>query len=49
LAAERAQAIANYIVKKGGIANERVFILDTAIDPAREGNGIFSLLSLKAD
>ncbi len=49
LAAERAQAIANYIVKKGGIANERVFILDTAIDPKREGNGIVSLLSLKAD
>lgn len=49
LAAERAQAIANYIVKKGGIANERVFILDTAIDPAREGDGIVSLLSLKAD
>ncbi len=49
LAAERAQAIANYIVQKGGIANERVFILDTAIDPEREGNGIVSLLSLKAD
>lgn len=49
LAAERAQAIANYIVQKGGIANERVFILDTAIDPVREGNGIVSLLSLKAD
>ncbi len=49
LAAERAQAIANYIVKKGGIANERVFILDTAIDPAREGDGIVSLLSLRAD
>jgi len=49
LAAERAQAIANYIVQKGGIANERVFILDTAIDPPREGNGIVSLLSLKAD
>lgn len=49
LAAERAQAIANYVVQKGGIANERVFILDTAIDPEREGNGIVSLLSLKAD
>ncbi|MGZ5575913.1 MAG: DUF748 domain-containing protein, partial [Methylobacter sp.] len=49
LAAERAQAIASYIVKKGGIANERIFILDTAIDPAREGNEIVSLLSLKAD
>ncbi|MGZ4969745.1 MAG: DUF748 domain-containing protein [Methylobacter sp.] len=49
LAAERAQAIARYIVQKGGIANDRVFILDTAIDPKREGNGIVSLLSLKAD
>ncbi|MDP1969941.1 MAG: DUF748 domain-containing protein, partial [Methylobacter sp.] len=49
LAAERAQAIARYIVQKGGIANERVFILDTVIDPAREGNGIVSLLSLKTD
>jgi hypothetical protein len=36
-------------VQKGGIANERVFILDTAIDPAREGDGIVSLLSLKVD
>jgi outer membrane protein OmpA-like peptidoglycan-associated protein len=49
LAAERAQAIANYIVRTGGIANERVFILDTAIDPERKGSGIVSLLSLKAD
>ncbi len=49
LAAERAQAIARYIVQKGGIANERVFILDTAIDPVREGNEIVSLLALKAD
>ncbi|MDO9271097.1 MAG: DUF748 domain-containing protein [Methylobacter sp.] len=49
LAAERAQAIARYIVQKGGIANERVFILDTVIDPAREGTGIVSLLFLKAD
>jgi len=49
LAAERAQAIANYVVQKGGTANERVFILDTAIDPEREDGGIVSLLSLKAD
>ena len=48
LATERAQAIANYIVKKGGIANERVFILDTVIDPEREGSEIVSLLFLKA-
>ncbi|WP_442919622.1 DUF748 domain-containing protein [Methylobacter sp.] len=49
LAAERAQAIARYIVQKGGIANDRVFILDTVIDPKREGSEIASLLSLKAD
>jgi hypothetical protein len=49
LAAERAQAIAKYIVQKGGIANERIFILDTAIDPAREDKEIVSLLSVKVD
>ncbi|MDO9424542.1 MAG: DUF748 domain-containing protein [Methylobacter sp.] len=49
LAAERARAIAGYLVQQGGIANERIFILNTAIDPKREGNGIVSLLSLKAD
>jgi hypothetical protein len=49
LAAERSQAIAKYIVQKGGIANDRVFILDTAIDPAREDKEIVSLLSLKVD
>ncbi len=49
LAAERAQAIARYIVQKGGIANERVFILDTAIDPKRENAEIVSTLSLKTD
>jgi flagellar motor protein MotB len=49
LASERAQAIARYIVQKGGIANERVFILDTAIDPPRENTEIASTLSLKTD
>ena len=49
LASQRAQAIASYLVQKGGIANDRIFILDTVIDPAREGKGIVSLLSLKAD
>ncbi len=49
LAAERAQAIAKYIVQKGGIENERVFILDTVIDPEREGSEIVSLLSLKTE
>ncbi|MDO9046930.1 MAG: DUF748 domain-containing protein [Methylobacter sp.] len=49
LAAERARAIAGYLVQQGGIANERIFILNTAIDPKREGNGIVSMLSIKAD
>jgi len=49
LAAKRAQAIAKYVVKQGGIVPERVFILDTAINPAREGQEIVSRLSLKAN
>jgi hypothetical protein len=50
LASKRAQAIAKYIVQQGGISNERVFILDPAIDPKREGDDakkIISFLSLK--
>jgi hypothetical protein len=49
LAAQRAQAIAKYIVQKGGIANDRVFILDTVIDPKRESAEIVSILSLRVD
>jgi outer membrane protein OmpA-like peptidoglycan-associated protein len=49
LATQRAQAIANYIVQKGGIANEQVFILDTVIDPKRESAEIVSVLSLRVD
>ena len=49
LAAQRAQAIAKYIVQKGGIANDRVFILDTVIDPERKSAEIISILSLKVD
>ncbi len=49
LASERSQAIAKYIVQKGGIPNERVFILDSAIDPKREGKNIVSALSLKTN
>jgi outer membrane protein OmpA-like peptidoglycan-associated protein len=48
LAAKRAQAIAKYVVQQGGILPERVFILDTAINPEREGQTIVSRLSLKA-
>jgi outer membrane protein OmpA-like peptidoglycan-associated protein len=49
LASDRAQAIAKYIVQKGGIPHERVFILDSAIDPKRDGKDIVSALSLKTD
>lgn len=48
LAAKRAQAIAKYIVQQGGISPEQVFILDTAINPEREGQAIVSRLSLRA-
>jgi hypothetical protein len=48
LAADRAQTIARYLVQQGGIENDRVFILDTAVDPKRENNDIVSTLSLKA-
>ncbi|MEF3074965.1 DUF748 domain-containing protein [Methylobacter sp. Wu1] len=48
LAADRAQAIARYLVQQGGIENDRVFILDTAVDPKRENSDIVSTLSLKA-
>jgi uncharacterized protein involved in outer membrane biogenesis len=49
LASNRARTIAKYIVQKGGIPNERVFILDTALDPKREGKDIVSALSLKTN
>jgi hypothetical protein len=49
LANDRAQAIAKYIVQKGGIPNGRVFILDSALDPKREGKDVVSALSLKAN
>jgi outer membrane protein OmpA-like peptidoglycan-associated protein len=49
LASARAQAIANYVIKKGGVPRERVFILDTVIDPQRDNKEIVSKLSLKAN
>ncbi|MGZ8165367.1 MAG: DUF748 domain-containing protein [Methylobacter sp.] len=49
LASERAQAIAKYIVQQGGVQNERVYILDTVIDPKRDNTEIASSLSLKAN
>ncbi len=49
LASERAQAIAKLIVQKSGIENDRVFLLDTVIDPARGKKEIVSLLSLKTN
>ncbi len=49
LAADRAQVIAKYIVQHGGINNDRVFILDTVIDPQRDNTDVVSFLSLKAN
>ena len=49
LASARARAIANYVVQKGGVPNERVFILDTVLDPVRENKDIVSSLSLNAN
>ena len=49
LANDRSQAIAKYLVQKAGIPNERVFILDSALDPKREGKDIVSALSLKTN
>lgn len=48
LALARAQAIADYIVQKGGVPRENVFILDTAIDPKRDNKEIVCSLSLNA-
>lgn len=49
LASARAQNIAKYFVKNGGIARERVYILDTVIDPKWQNNAVVSRLSLNAD
>ncbi len=49
LAQDRARAIASFVVQKGGVPNNRVFILDTEIDPPRDNKEIFSKLSLKAN
>jgi len=49
LASARARAIAKYVVQKGNVQTERVFILDTVIDPKRENSDITSTLSLKAN
>ncbi len=49
LAAARARTIAKYVVQQGGVPNERVFILDTVINPPRTDNDIDALLYLKVD
>ena len=49
LASERSKEIAKYIVQKGGIPNERVYILDSVLDPERKGKEIVSALSLKTN
>ena len=49
LATERAQSIAKYLVQKAGIPNDRIFILDTVVDPERDNKDITSQLSLKTN
>ena len=49
LAAARARAVAKYLVQESGVPNERVFILDVAIDPSRTDNDLDTLLYLKVD
>ena len=47
LASARAQVIANYMVKQG-VAIERLFILDTVIDPVRDNKELTVVLSLNS-
>ena len=49
LASARAQVIADYIVHKGSVPRERVFVLDTVIDPERDTKEIVVALSLKTN
>ncbi|MBK8817007.1 MAG: DUF748 domain-containing protein [Methylococcaceae bacterium] len=49
LASERAKEIAKYIVQKGGVPNERVYILDSVTDPESKGKDLVSTLSLKTN
>jgi hypothetical protein len=49
LASSRARNIAKYIGQRGGVPNERVFILDTVIDPKRDHKEVVSTLSLKTN
>ena len=48
LASARGQIIANYVVQKGGVPRERVYILDAVVDPERDNKEIVSALSLNA-
>ncbi|MDD5271878.1 MAG: DUF748 domain-containing protein [Methylovulum sp.] len=49
LANDRSQAIAKYLVQQGGIAQERVYILDSVVDTDKNNKEIASLLALKAN
>lgn len=46
LAVRRAGAISNYLVEKGGIPGNRIFLLATELNPTREEPGITTTLSL---
>jgi len=49
LANDRAQAIAKHFVQQGKIAQERVYILDSVVNPDKNSKEIVSLLSLKVN
>ncbi len=49
LAVARAQAIANFLVNKGGIGAENIYILDTLVDAGSADKEIVTTLSLNAD
>ena len=49
LASARAQTVAKYIVQTAGVPVERVFILDTVIDPDRDNKEVVIALSLKTN
>ncbi|PPD46416.1 MAG: membrane biogenesis protein [Methylobacter sp.] len=49
LANDRARAIAKHLVQQAGIAQERIYILDSVVDTNKDTKEIASLLSLKVN
>jgi hypothetical protein len=48
LAQDRAKRIQDFVVTQGGIAPERVFLLDTVIDASASGDSVPCKLGLNA-